>query len=92
MDISGRKRFYEHEKEKREAQLRDQVLQGKSFAEDIGFAKTLVGRVENRLRMSAEDILGTKDLKEIEKQVVKLAEFSNEWMPEERDYDNGFEL
>ena len=92
INVSGKKKFFEHEKAKRESQLRDQVLQGKSYSEDVDFAKGLVQRVQTRLKNSAEVILKTKDLKEIKKKVEKLAEFSDEFMPDERDYENGREL
>ncbi len=90
--MSGRKKFWEREKEKREAQLKDQVLQGKSFSEDVEFAKGLAQRVKIRLTNCAEKVIKTKDLKEIKKKVVKLAEFSDEFIPEDRDYENGREL
>ena len=92
IEVSGRKKFFEREKEKRESQLRDQVLQGKSYSEDVEFAKGLEKRVQTRLKNCADGILKTKDLKEIKEKVEKLAEFSDEFIPEDRDYESGREL
>jgi len=92
INVSGKKKFFEHEKAKRESQLRDQVLQGKAYSEDVDFAKGLAQRVQTRLKNSAKVILKTEDLKEIKKKVEKLAEFSDDFMPEERDYESGREF
>merc|ERR1712037_4794 len=92
IEVSGRKKFFEREKEKRESQLRDQVLQGKSYSEDVEFAKGLEKRVQTRLKNCADGILKTKDLKEIKEKVEKLAEFSDEFIPEDRDYESGREF